>query len=178
MTGVGVDQGGNINIVYYAAFLSGTQWMYQVKYARVSAFTSPYPSPAVATIALSAPFPLDDIASQLPTRGNCVLMGDYVMGAARGCEFYAGYVARAIIQQNPVVYGSLGTFVSKITTMSTCARSADMDQDGQINGADAAIFVQCYASGDPRADLTNDTSVNAADAMYFGQAYACGCTPP
>ncbi len=51
----------------------------------------------------------------------------------------------------------------------------DLNGDGVVDADDFFLFLQLFASGDPRADFNNDGVIDADDFFLFLNAFALGC---
>ncbi|TVS07585.1 MAG: hypothetical protein EA423_03760 [Phycisphaerales bacterium] len=51
----------------------------------------------------------------------------------------------------------------------------DLNGDGVVDADDFFLFLQLFASGDPRADFNNDGVIDADDFFAFLNAFAAGC---
>lgn len=91
------------------------------------------------------------------------------MADCRVCDVFIGFMSRH-------EGGPLSVYVSKI---GACPWpwDADLNHDRQVNPVDLALFVQFYATSDPRADVNHDGEIDLNDISHFNEAYSCGCVP-
>ncbi len=169
-----VDQFGGVNFIYYTAETQWTDpanpvWRYRVNYGRIASFGTD-PVPSIVHFPLTNWFDLEGVTGLYRPDSVLTFLGDYVTGDTRGCDVYFAFPARDGV-------GGINIFVSKVRVSTTCTIAADIDQNGDINLADATLFLQCYCAGDPRADITQNGVIDGYDVVQFDQSFVCGCNP-